>query len=167
MSRKLFGAALAFGSGLAFGLALGWRKQVAGTVYVYKNMATVINEAKLYSVSLDPTGMGSIEVVKENLREDLEVQADLTVPYVETPINYGLIMITEEQYNSYEGDYDKHTIEVFKEDLLGITVLDGETVANWQELIGEDALEELAGQTSIYIRNHARNADYEVTWGRP
>ncbi len=115
-----------------------------------------------------PTGVPPVETLREDLREDLEQQSVIVETYAETLVVTGeLEMITEDQYNSYEEDFDKCTIEVFKDDLQSVTVLDGETVADWQALIGEDALEDLAGQTSIFVRNHRNNTDYEVTWGRP
>lgn len=162
--RKVLGGLCAFASGLVFGLTFAGRKEVDGPIYVYRDLPT----PKVPQVILEPTGVNPVDTIKANLRENLKTAQFIAEPY--SPTNNGLEVITEEQYNSYEPDeedYDKCTVEVFKDDLQSITVIDGETVAEWQSLIGEDAIESLAGESSIYIRNHLNKTDYEVTWGRP
>lgn len=174
------GIACAFLSGISFGLALAWktepkvlRVELELSEARVAEMMTRIRERQPAGpiapisgndkVSADEMPVGTpIVEIKENLKRDLVDYATHVAPYVGSEFTY----IPNEEYEAND-EYDKITIEVFRDDLQYQLVVDGETVIDWETILTPEIVEDLKGKTCIFLRNEAKKADYEVTWGQP
>lgn len=161
MNGRVMGAIFAaFASGVSFGLAAGWRKEVvnnATTIIEYRDLPRAREEVPT-EVLLPMT----VVELRDNLSVDLSQYEEVAGIY--TMGDY--IFISEQSWHE-DDEYDKITLELFRDDLQYQLVVDGDTVMNWQEILTEDIIEELKGKAGFFIRNEGKKADYEVTWGKP
>lgn len=165
-------------SGIFIGMAIGWSRREAVPVGEFfdsestteRVMARVeeIREARVRDMSIADDGPGKIEMIKQNIKDDMTTYHTVVDPYVvlSKALAGDIIFISPDEYLDDE-EYDKYTIEVFRDDINYALVVDGDPVPDLYEYVDDEVLAELTGKTCLFIRNEKKKADYEVTWGQP
>lgn len=161
-----------FVSGVAFGVGLSWSwlEDKANRKYLtwvkYRTEAEAQVKAAKFKREPKP-----ISLIKEELKADLEEQAKIAESYSPPKVvearSYSEFEVIDENEYLANPDFDKIRIEIYQDDLQYVLVMDGETVLDWKDVLTPAVLEQIKGQTEIYLRNHRKNEDYEVSWGTP
>jgi hypothetical protein len=172
----LIGVSMA--TGVAIGVAASWtwledRSNRKYQAWVATRVATEDHVAAMRvkrEVATEPLDQPTpLQELKQELNENLAVHEKLAEVYKPTGRSYSEFeIITDEEYaDREEHDYDKITIEIYRDDLQYQLVMDGETVLDWKDVLTPDIIENLKGQDGIFLRNHRKREDYFITWGQP
>lgn len=175
------GVGAAFGIGALLGFLVGseWRqsklqKSYEESLASHKRAIEIsmrdISDDEEIRVGGEITVASTGELDPNTYREAQEaVQATDFDTFVEGGINdYGISYIEEEEYFEEDGR-EKYQITIMMDDVQPLFIMDNQPIDDWDSRIGQSILVDFYKLVPpgidpvLYVRNHERDEDYEVT----
>lgn len=152
-----------------------------------------LDRARDYSINLEGPVETEEELDAPDPKEEIKVGGEMIV---ETPIDpeyqeavnpyldpdtfhpdpngdWSVQFIEEEDYEDDENGFSKERMEIMMNGDEALFMVDGDAITNWADLVGEHILVEFykrcppGADRVLWVRNNARNEDYEVAWNTP